>query len=85
VSNSIFTDNIAQGDQAAHDAIFGGPAGGLDFAIGGGASSLHERLPQRQQLAFHHNIAQRGDGGGDPQRPRGRANVLASGADAFDG
>ena len=37
VSNGIFTNNIAQGDQSQHDVMLGGLAAGFDFPLGGGA------------------------------------------------
>lgn len=38
VRNSTFKNNVAEGDLAAHNAMFGGPnASGIDFPLGGGA------------------------------------------------
>ncbi len=37
ITNCEFSNNVAQGDQLKHDGLFGGPAAGINFALGGGA------------------------------------------------
>jgi polymorphic membrane protein len=86
ISNCEFNDNVAQGDQEAHDSIFGNPAAvGLDFALGGGALVTYMNgYLNVSDSKFHHNTAQNGDGGAILNGRAAAQNALFSGADAYD-
>jgi predicted outer membrane repeat protein len=80
-----FTNNVARGDQAAHDAASGGPAAGVNFALGGGALVAYMNgYLNVVDSSFRDNIAEHGDGGAILNGRSEGKNILSSGADAFD-
>jgi predicted outer membrane repeat protein len=85
VTNCDFNNNQALGDLAAHDALFGGPAGGINFAFGGGALVAYmngylDVIDSR----FRNNVVLGGDGGAILNGRSEAQNVFGSGADAFE-
>jgi len=85
ISNCQFSHNVAQGDRLQHDALFGGPAAGLNFALGGGALLTYMNgYLNVIDSTFRDNIAENGDGGAILNGGAEAQNVFFSGADAFD-
>jgi predicted outer membrane repeat protein len=85
VSHCEFIHNVARGDQAQHDALFGGPAAGLDFALGGGALVAYMNgYLNVVDSSFRDNIAENGDGGAILNGRSEGQNVFSTGVDAFD-
>ena len=86
VSNCEFDNNIAEGDQTAHDTIFGDAAAlGLDFALGGGALVTYMNgYLNVIDSSFLNNTAQNGDGGAILNGRSAAQNALFSGADVYD-
>ena len=85
IRNCEFANNVARGDQAAHDAAFGGPAAGVNFALGGGALVAYMNgYLNIVDSSFRDNIAENGDGGAILNGRSEAQNFLSSGADAFD-
>jgi predicted outer membrane repeat protein len=85
ITNCEFSANVARGDQLKHDALFGGPTAGINFALGGGAlvAYMNGYLNVADSW-FHDNIAENGDGGAVLNGRSEAHNILSSGADAFD-
>ena len=85
ISNCQFSHNVAQGDRAQHDALFGGPSAGLNFAMGGGALLAYMNgYLNVVDSTFRDNVAENGDGGAILNGGAEAQNVFATGADAFD-
>jgi len=65
IKNSQFIGNVADGSQAIHDTMFGGPvASGIDFALGGGAVVTYMNgYTDIENSVFQDNRALGGDGG----------------------
>jgi hypothetical protein len=85
IVNCEFNNNVARGDQTQHDALFGGPAAGLNFALGGGAlvACMNGSLDVVDS-SFSGNIAENGDGGAILNGRSEAQNVFFTGADVFD-
>ena len=85
ISNCQFNGNIAQGDQAVHDSIFGGPPAGINFALGGGALVTYMNgYLNVSDSSFNKNTAQNGDGGAILNGASAAQNPFGTGADAYD-
>lgn len=84
VSNCDFNENKTLGDIAAHEAIFGGPSQGLNFAFGGGALVAYMNgFLDVVDSRFRNNVVLGGDGGAILNGDSEAQNVFLSGADAF--
>ena len=85
ISNCEFSNNVARGDQVAHDAFSGGPAAGVNFPLGGGAlvAYMNGYLNVADSW-FRDNIAENGDGGAILNGRAEARNIFSTGADAFD-
>jgi len=85
ISNCEFSNNVARGDQAAHDAFSGGAAAGVNFPLGGGALVAYMNgYLNVVDSSFRGNIAENGDGGAILNGRSEARNIFATGADAFD-
>jgi predicted outer membrane repeat protein len=85
ITNCDFTHNQALGDIAAHEAVFGGPAGGLNFAFGGGALVAYMNgYLDVVDSRFRNNVVLGGDGGAILNGRSEAQNIFFSGADAFE-
>jgi predicted outer membrane repeat protein len=85
IVNCEFENNVAQGDQAKHDALFGGPAAGINFALGGGALVAYMNgYLQVVDSWFRDNTAENGDGGAILNGRSEARHILSTQADAFD-
>lgn len=84
VSNCVFSNNFAQGDQTTHDNMLGGVAG-FDFPLGGGAlvAYMNGYLDVRDSL-FINNIAKNGPGGAILNGRSAAENLFGTGVNAFD-
>jgi len=86
ISGSSFINNVAQGNKAIHDGIFGGPAAsGVDFPLGGGAlvSYINGILHVRDSK-FVNNRTDNGPGGAIVNGSSAGVNILGTGAVAFE-
>lgn len=84
IGGCLFINNIADGNQAVHDTMFGGPSiSGIDFALGGGALVTYMNgYMDISNSVFQGNHALHGDGGAVLN---GRsANAGGFGAFAYD-
>ena len=85
ISNCEFRNNVARGDQAAHDAFSGGAAAGVNFPLGGGALVAYMNgYLNVVESSFRENLAENGDGGAILNGRSEAHNIFATGADAFD-
>jgi hypothetical protein len=85
ISSCEFSNNVARGDQAAHDAFAGGPAAGLNLALGGGALVAYMNgYLNVVDSWFRDNVAENGDGGAILNGRSEAQNALSTGAVAFD-
>jgi len=85
IANCEFSNNVAQGDQVAHDALGGGPASGVNFPLGGGALVAYMNgYLNVVNSWFRNNIAENGDGGAILNGRSEAQNIFSTGADAFD-
>jgi predicted outer membrane repeat protein len=85
ITNCEFTNNDARGDQLAHDGFLGGPAAGVNFALGGGARVAYMNgYLNVVDSWFRDNIAENGDGGAILNGRAEAQDLLSTGADVFD-
>jgi hypothetical protein len=85
ITNCEFENNVAQGDQLKHDELFGGPAAGINFALGGGALVAYMNgYLQVVDSRFRDNTAENGDGGAILNGRSEARHILSTEADAFD-
>ncbi len=85
VSNCLFTNNVAQGNQSLHDSFGGlGLASGFDFPLGGGALVAYMNgYLNVSDSVFLNNIAQNGPGGAILNGAAAATNIFGTGVDAF--
>ncbi len=64
VTNTSFERNQAMGNVEIHDSMFGGPALGLNFPLGGGATTCYMNgLLKIRKCTFDHNTGYNSNGG----------------------
>lgn len=85
ITNCDFIGNQALGDKAAHDAVLGGPAAGLNFAFGGGALVAYMNgFLDVVNSRFTSNVVLGGDGGAILNGLAEAQNIFGTGANAFE-
>lgn len=84
ISNCVFSNNVAQGNQSIHDTFLGGLSAGFDWALGGGALVAYMNGYMRVTTSrFINNVAQNGDGGAILNGRSAGFDLLGTGVDAF--
>lgn len=85
ICNTKFWGNVAEGNLAAHDALFGGPAlSGVDFPFGGGAIAVYVNgYLNVEDSNFKNNQSINSNGGAILNGRSAGQNMLGSGADGF--
>lgn len=85
MSECVFDRNRCEGNQAAHDALFGGAgASGLDFPFGGGAIAVYVNgYLDVKKSKFFNNEAQNSAGGAILNGFAAGENIINSGGNGF--
>jgi hypothetical protein len=84
VIKNKFSRNVATGNQALHDVLFGGLAAGTDFPLGGGAIAVYiNGYLDVDGSEFTDNEAQNSPGGAILNGRSAAENLLGTGANGF--